>query len=472
MTHSFHSPSYSSGRTPVGKTILRAAACLVWVGGVVLAIATSVCTETVGTVSRTAFSWLNFHTALCAYALYGGLLWIAGALFDRPGTFRRALSSLRDLFPGRRDATHDFDPDYEVPPHFGGDASNGHGVPYFGGDKPEDFDEFNPDDVPDDMPEEFKPHRFDGEAPKFKAPHFGGDKPEDFDEFNPDDVPDDMPEEFKPHRFDGKAPKFKTPHFGGTTPKGFEASHFDGSDPEDFEAPRFDGNASEDFKAYGFDGGDSADSSIPGHEEPPFGTSEADEDEERAPLFVGSWPQESGEPIVWDVLAKEGNRKLLLSRKAVAKRPYHDADEPVSWETCSLRAWLNGDFYRAAFNDYEKQHILKIPVTADRNTYCNTDAGNSTDDHVFLLSLPEVNALLRRKLSAKRKCEASPADAPDADNDNKAADDTGCVWWLRSPGSEKNEAACVNGDGQISNFGLPATTPTIAVRPCIWVRDM
>ena len=431
MTHSFHSPSYSSGRTPVGKTILRAAACLVWVGGVVLAIATSVCTETVGTVSRTAFSWLNFHTALCAYALYGALLWIAGALFDRPGTFRRALSSLRDLFPGRRDATHDFDPDYEVPPHFGSGASNGHSVP-----------------------------------------HFGGDKPEDFDEFNPDDVPDDMPEEFKPHRFDGKAPKFKTPHFGGTTPKGFEASHFAGSDPEDFEAPRFDGNASEDFKASGFDGGDSADSSIPGHEEAPFGTSEADEDEERAPLFVGSWPQGSGEPIVWDVLAEEGNRKLLLSRKAVAKRPYHDADEPVSWETCSLRAWLNGDFYRAAFNDYEKQHILKIPVTADRNTYCNTDAGNSTDDHVFLLSLPEVNSLLRRKLSAKRKCEADPADAPDADNDNKAADDTGCVWWLRSPGSEKNEAACVNGDGQISNFGLPATTPTIAVRPCIWVRDM
>ena len=431
MTHSFHSPSYSSGRTPVGKTILRAAACLVWVGGVVLAIATSVCTETVGTVSRTAFSWLNFHTALCAYALYGGLLWIAGALFDRPGTFRRALSSLRDLFPGRRDATHDFDPDYEVPPHFGSGASNGHSVP-----------------------------------------HFGGDKPEGFDEFNPDDLSDDMPEEFKPHRFDGKALKFKTPHFGGTTPKGFEASHFDGSDPEDFEAPRFDDTASEDFESPGFDGGDSADSSIPGHEEAPFGASEADEDEERAPLFVGSWPQGSGEPIVWDVLAEEGNRKLLLSRKAVAKRPYHDADEPVSWETCSLRAWLNGDFYRAAFNDYEKQRILKIPVTADRNTYCNTDAGNSTDDHVFLLSLPEVNALLRRKLSAKRKCEAAPADAPDADNDNKAADDTGCVWWLRSPGSEKNEAACVNGDGQISNFGLPANTPTIAVRPCIWVRDL
>ncbi len=418
MTHTFHSPNRSSGRTPVGKTILRAAACLAWVGGVALAVATSVCTETVGNVSRTAFSWLNFHTALCAYALYGGLLWIAGALFDRPGTFKHALSSLRDLFSGRRGAKYDFDPDYEVPPHFGGDASNGRCVPHFGGDKPEDFDEFNPDNIPDDMPEAFKPHRFGGKAPKFKAPRF------------------------------------------------------DSSAPENFEAPRFDGTASEDFESSGFDGGDSADSSIPNHEEAPFGASETEEDEERAPLFVGSWPQGNGEPIVWDVLAEEGNRKLLLSRKAVAKRSYHDVDEPVSWETCSLRAWLNGDFYRTAFNGYEKQRILKIPVTADKNTYCNTDAGSSTDDHVFLLSLPEVNALLRRQLSAKRKCEADPADAPDATNDNKAADDTGCVWWLRSPGSEKNEAACVNGDGQISNFGLPATTPNIAVRPCIWVRDM
>jgi len=440
LTHTFHSPNRSSGRTPVGKTILRAAACLVWVGGVVLAIATSVCTETVGTVSHTAFSWLNFHTALCAYALYGGLLWIAGALFDRPGTFRRVLSSLRDLFPGRRDAKYDFDPDYEVPPHFA-DNPSASGTPAY---EAPHFGTFAGSHSP-----------YTGDASK----NPGGNKPKDFDEFTPDDLPDDMPEDYKPHHWSGKAPKFKAPRF-------------DGSAPEDFEAPHFDGTASEDFESSDFDCGDSADSSIPNHEEAPFGASKTDEDEERAPLFVGSWPQGSGEPIVWDVLAEEGNRKLLLSRKAVAKRPYHDTDEPVSWETCSLRAWLNGDFYRAAFNDYEKQHILKIPVSADKNTYCNTDAGNSTDDHVFLLSLSEVNALLRRKLAAKRKCEADPADAPDAANDNKAADDTGCVWWLRSPGSEKNEAACVNGDGRISNFGLPATTPTISVRPCIWVRDM
>ena len=234
MTHTFHSPNRSSGRTPVGKTILRAAACLVWVGGVVLAIATSVCTETVGTVSHTAFSWLNFHTALCAYALYGGLLWIAGALFDRPGTFRRALSSLRDLFPGRRDAKYDFDPDFEVPPHFADNPSA-------------------------------------SGAPAYEAPHFGtfagshspyadnasenpgGNKPKDFDEFTPDDLPDDMPEDFKPHHWSGRASKFK-------------ASHFDGSSPEDFEAPHFDDTASEDFESSDFDGGDSADSSIPNHE--------------------------------------------------------------------------------------------------------------------------------------------------------------------------------------------------------------
>ena len=127
------------------------------------------------------------------------------------------------------------------------------------------------------------------------------------------------------------------------------------------------------------------------------------------------------------------------------------------------------------------RQISKVPIiflTAsdeEVNIVMGLDMGG--DDYItkpFKLGvlMSRVNALLRRKLSAKRKCEADPADAPDADNDNKAADDTGCVWWLRSPGSEKNEAACVNGDGQISNFGLPANTPTIAVRPCIWVRDM
>ena len=426
---------YSSGRvpmyprrTPIGKTILRAAACLVWVGGVVLAIVTSLCTETVGSVSRTAFSWLNFHTALCAYALYGGLLWIASALFDRPGTLKRALSSLRALFPGSRDSAYTPDPDEDIPydtPTFRASA------PHFDDSKPNDFDAPNPN--------ESIPH----DAPTFRAsaPHFDDTEPEDYDPLHLDDLPDD----FDPPTRDGKIPH-DAHDFRASAP------HFDDSEPEDFDAHDPD----EDTPA-----------ASPASDASP---SDEDEDEPLPTVLLGHWPKEDGEPIAWNILLEEEDRKLLLCQTPLANMPYHDADEPTSWEACSLRAWLNDGFYRAAFSDVEKQRILKIPVSADKNTYCNTDAGHSTDDRVFLMSLSEVQTLLRRKLFTLRKWKPAPSGAPHTEN--QAANDSGCIWWLRSPGSERTEAACVNGDGEISNLGLPVTTPTIAVRPCLWVRGV
>ena len=469
---------YSSGRvpmyprrTPIGKTILRAAACLVWVGGVVLAIVTSLCTETVGSVSRTAFSWLNFHTALCAYALYGGLLWIASALFERPGTLKRALSSLRALFPGSRDSAYTPDPDEDIPcdaPNFRASA------PRFDDSEPNDFD------APD--PDENIPH----DAPTFRAsaPHFDGSKPNDFDAPNPDeniahDAPtfrasaphfdDSEPEDYDPphlndlpNDFDAHAPgeniardahgfRASAPHFDDSEPQDYDPFHLNDL-PNDFDAP----NPDEDTPA-----------ASPASDASP---SDEDEDEPLPTVLFGHWPKADGEPIAWNILLEEEDRKLLLCQTPLANMPYHDADEPTSWEACSLRAWLNDDFYRAAFSDSEKQKILKIPVSADKNTYCNTDAGSSTDDRVFLMSLPEVQTLLRRRLSPLRKWNTAPSAAPHTDN--QAANDAGCIWWLRSPGSERTDAACVNGNGEISNLGLPVTTPTIAARPCLWVRGV
>ena len=407
---------YSSGRvpmyprrTPIGKTILRAAACLVWVGGVVLAIVTSLCTETVGSVSRTAFSWLNFHTALCAYALYGGLLWIASALFDRPGTLKRALSSLRALFPGSRDSAYTPDPDEDIP--------------------------------------------YDTPTFRASAPHFDDTEPEDYDPLHLDDLPDD----FDPPTRDGKIPH-DAHDFRASAP------HFDDSEPEDYDAFHLD-NLPDDFDAH--DPDEDTPAASPASDASP---SDEDEDEPLPTVLLGHWPKEDGEPIAWNILLEEEDRKLLLCQTPLANMPYHDADEPTSWEACSLRAWLNDGFYRAAFSDVEKQRILKIPVSADKNTYCNTDAGHSTDDRVFLMSLSEVQTLLRRKLFTLRKWKPAPSGAPHTEN--QAANDSGCIWWLRSPGSERTEAACVNGDGEISNLGLPVTTPTIAVRPCLWVRGV
>ena len=58
-------------------------------------------------------------------------------------------------------------------------------------------------------------------------------------------------------------------------------------------------------------------------------------------VFFGQY---QGNPIEWIILDSQGNRILLLSKRAVETLPYHSTDEPVTWESCSLRSWLNGEF--------------------------------------------------------------------------------------------------------------------------------
>ena len=50
------------------------------------------------------------------------------------------------------------------------------------------------------------------------------------------------------------------------------------------------------------------------------------------------------EDIEWIVLAREGNKVLVLSRYALASKPYNNKKTDVTWETCSLRKWLDKDF--------------------------------------------------------------------------------------------------------------------------------
>ena len=95
------------------------------------------------------------------------------------------------------------------------------------------------------------------------------------------------------------------------------------------------------------------------------------------------------EPVEWRVLAVEGSKVLLLSEKILDARKYNEADEKVTWETCTLRKWLNVDFYDAAFSEAEKAaiHLVALPGRYP-------DKGDAeTADRVFILS----NAELSRK---------------------------------------------------------------------------
>ena len=48
------------------------------------------------------------------------------------------------------------------------------------------------------------------------------------------------------------------------------------------------------------------------------------------------------EPIKWRILSvDENNNALLLADKGLDCKPYNENEEDVTWETCSLRTWLN-----------------------------------------------------------------------------------------------------------------------------------
>ena len=73
------------------------------------------------------------------------------------------------------------------------------------------------------------------------------------------------------------------------------------------------------------------------------------------------------EPIEWQVLAKEDNKILVISKYALDAKPYNTEFENVTWETCTLRTWLNETFLDEAFSKAEKSMIQTTEVSADKN---------------------------------------------------------------------------------------------------------
>ena len=70
-----------------------------------------------------------------------------------------------------------------------------------------------------------------------------------------------------------------------------------------------------------------------------------------------------GEDIEWEVMHRNfevGKNKVIVelqSTTAVDCLPF-DEDGGAYWEDCSLREWLNTDFYEEAFSKSEKKQIL------------------------------------------------------------------------------------------------------------------
>jgi hypothetical protein len=149
----------------------------------------------------------------------------------------------------------------------------------------------------------------------------------------------------------------------------------------------------------------------------------------------------------WRVLDVAENKALLITDDVVESRAYNSAYTSTTWEKCTLRQYLNGEFYNK-FSDTEKSAIIETTLANNNNTIYGTVGGNNIQDKVFLLSIDEADQYFT---SANERS-------------------VGAWWWLRSPGLSDDLAANVYSDGSIIGFGYSVNNLDGGVRPALYIN--
>lgn len=194
------------------------------------------------------------------------------------------------------------------------------------------------------------------------------------------------------------------------------------------------------------------------------------------------------EPIKWRVLSVDGEDAFLLADKGLDCQPYNSITGDVTWETCTIRSWLNGygadkndcgmdytkdNFLNNAFNTSEQTAIFEWEIANRDNTDYNTYGGNNTTDRVYLLSLDETGNVNYgfdadfNKKAASRKLKISEyAKTFSVYMDTNS---NGC-WWLRSPGRDNNYASNTHFTGVVVLSGDYVNITNRAVRPALHIN--
>ena len=182
-------------------------------------------------------------------------------------------------------------------------------------------------------------------------------------------------------------------------------------------------------------------------------------------IEFGNYPQEEDgteKPIEWIVMKNEGNQVLLLSKYVLDAKPYYEEVEEVTWETSDIRQWLNNEFYTTAFNKAEKARIQTSLIKNEDNSGYGTNAGNDTEDKVFLLSEKEAETLFSNEEERIAKATGYAEKSGVYVNEKKES-----MWWLRSPGSDGNYAAVVDDYGWVYRYGGSVYFYEYGVRPAL-----
>lgn len=192
-------------------------------------------------------------------------------------------------------------------------------------------------------------------------------------------------------------------------------------------------------------------------------------------IYFGNYYQSNSttkEPIKWRVLSVKGDDAFLLADRNMDYQPYNTELKNVTWETCTLRKWLNNNFYNAAFSATEKSAVKTTVVVNEDNLEHRTEGGNNTNDKVYLLSAQEAMTLsygFPPYNMGEKAREAKNTKYINEQGVNKGYGEWAGngYWWLRTPGNQKNTAAVVNFSGYIVMDGDYVYSESPYVRPVL-----
>jgi len=187
----------------------------------------------------------------------------------------------------------------------------------------------------------------------------------------------------------------------------------------------------------------------------------------------------------WRILDIKNNAALIITENIIEHRSYHDVYKDITWADCSLRKYLNGEFYDK-FNDADKLRIIPVLNKNPDNQWYGSNGGADTKDSIFLLSIEEVVCQYfgdsSTKLYNPGKNQRYWFERKDENNSKRVARleaNNERIWWwgLRSPGRLNIKVVDIHGDGNIGIQGNNILKGNISdgrctggVRPAMWIK--
>ncbi len=187
----------------------------------------------------------------------------------------------------------------------------------------------------------------------------------------------------------------------------------------------------------------------------------------------------------WRVLDIQNNATLIITEYIIEQRAYHNAYKDITWADCSLRKYLNGEFYDR-FTVADKSRIIPVLNKNSDNQWYGSKGGSDTQDSIFLLSIEEAVCLYFGDSSSKLynpgRNQRYWFERKDKNNSKRivrleSRKEGSWWWWLRSPGRVNIKAVYIHGDGNIGIQGNNILKGNISdgeckggIRPALWLK--